>query len=46
MGYRVAAQLKMKTRLILNNHKVEKLNGEEADFDFEVLKSFKDPLSR
>ena len=38
---------KQKPDSFLNNHQVEKHNGEEADFNFKVvLKSFKDPLSR
>ena len=32
--------------LKINNHQLEKHNGEEADFNFKILKSFKDPLSR
>ena len=37
---------KKKPDSFLNNHQIEKHNGEEADFNFKVLKSFKDPLSR
>ena len=37
---------KQKPDSFLNNHQIEKHNGEEADFNFKVLKSFKDPLSR
>ena len=30
----------------LNNHQTDKHEGAEADFSFNILKSFKDPLSR
>ena len=30
----------------MKNHQAEKDNDAEADFNFKVLKSFKDPLSR
>ena len=37
---------KQKPDSFLNNHQAEKHNGSEANFNFKVLKSFKDPMSR
>ena len=37
---------KQKEDSFMKNHQAEKHNGADADFNFKVLKSFKDPLSR